>query len=305
MGDIGIPAEWDDATGMAVLNRGDRLLPPRKRNTHKGSYGRVLVLAGSVGMAGAAGVCATAALRAGTGLVTVACPAAIVPVVQTICPCATCIPLCEDDPLSAWAALESALNRADALIAGCGIGQGTFAQGLMASLIPWLCEHRLHAVLDADALNLLAKMDGFPIVREPEPLAIHGEESPAQTNGAQRFPDCVLLTPHLGEAARLLGIGVDAVSMAQPEAARALRRRLWRLRGFKKRFQCPHRCGWRGDQPVWNCGHGQRRQRGCARGRAGSDAGRTRSVRAGRGAVVANSLCAAWAGGTDSGGGAR
>ena len=50
--DIGIAAEWDDASGMAVFNRGDRLMPARKRNTHKGSYGRVLVLGGSVGMFG-------------------------------------------------------------------------------------------------------------------------------------------------------------------------------------------------------------------------------------------------------------
>jgi len=203
--DIGIAAEWDDAAGMAVCNRGDRLLPARRRNTHKGSYGRVLVLGGSVGMAGAAALCATAALRAGAGLVTVACPSAILPVVQTLCPCATCLPLPEQDPQAAWEILSAAMTRADALVAGCGLGRSELAAALMAKLISALCRGELPAVLDADALNEMAD-----------------SAQSASQSGALRLPDCVTLTPHVGEAARLLNQPVSQVETEQAAAARAL-----------------------------------------------------------------------------------
>ncbi|MDD3213795.1 MAG: NAD(P)H-hydrate dehydratase [Eubacteriales bacterium] len=213
--DIGIGPEWDDAAGMAVLTKGDRLLPARTRNTHKGDYGRVLALVGSLGMAGAAGICATAALRAGAGLATVACPKEIVNTVQVLCPCATCLPLPEQDVDTAWQTLLPALERADALVAGCGLGREALAVGLMKRLFPWLCEHRLPTVLDADALNLLAERKGD---------FSDGETSPA-AGGKLCFPDCVVLTPHLGEAARLLDWPTSRVKTSQAEAARALRSR--------------------------------------------------------------------------------
>ncbi len=199
VGDIGIPAVHDSAPGMAVLLRGDALLPARKRNTHKGDYGRVLLVVGSVGMAGAAGLCATAALRAGVGLCTVACPAAIVPIVQELCPCATCLPLPEDAS-AAWALLMPALLKADAMAVGCGLGQGDWAGTLLAGLLPWLSAHPMPAVLDADALNWLGQ----------------------NPDRALRFAPEVTLTPHVGEAARLLGWETGAVVADQAAAARAL-----------------------------------------------------------------------------------
>ena len=81
-GDIGIPAGYGEVKGFAVMGRGDVRRAPRRRNTHKGSYGHVLAVTGSFGMAGAAGLCALAALRTGAGRVTVACPEKIVPTVQ-------------------------------------------------------------------------------------------------------------------------------------------------------------------------------------------------------------------------------
>ncbi|HNW87467.1 MAG TPA: NAD(P)H-hydrate dehydratase [Candidatus Limiplasma sp.] len=217
VGEIGIPAEWDDAAGPAVLNRGDRLLPPRLRNTHKGTYGKVLALVGSFGMAGAAGICATAALRAGAGLVTVACPERVTPTVQALCPCATCIPLSEEDPEAAWAAFEKQLAKADAVIAGCGMGQGRFATAMLDRLIPWLCINPMPAVLDADALQWLAQSKDI----EPDQLT----ENLAQPCDCPRLPDEVALTPHLGEAARLLRCPVAEVQKDQLAAARALRKR--------------------------------------------------------------------------------
>lgn len=222
VGDIGIPSEADDAPGMAVLAANDALLPPRRRNTHKGDYGRLVLLSGSFGMAGAAALCAMAALRTGAGLVTVACPEGIVPTVQALCPCATCLPL-PPDPEAAWGLLEAALARADALAAGCGLGQSPFAKGLLARLIPWLCAHSLPAVLDADALNWLATLWQNPVTA----AAMQGDPPPAAlaVPGGLRLPDSAVLTPHLGEAARLLGISVAQVAGAQAEAARELHAR--------------------------------------------------------------------------------
>ncbi|MCE5342485.1 MAG: NAD(P)H-hydrate epimerase, partial [Eubacteriales bacterium] len=212
VGDIGIGPAWDDAPGMALLGPGDSLLPPRRHNTNKGTYGRVLVLAGSWGMAGAAALSATAALRTGAGLVTVACPEGVVSTVQALCPCATCLPLPETDTSAAWERLQKALGKADALVAGCGLGQETFAAELIKRLIPWLCEHPLPTVLDADALNLLASWSRVRADADDAPDVPIPQRQP----GAVHLPDWVTLTPHPGEAARLLGWPVERVTADQP-----------------------------------------------------------------------------------------
>ena len=199
--DIGLnaplTAPYDDADGFAVMQRSDlaALLPPRRRCTHKGSYGRVLLWAGSEGMAGAAASAATAALRTGAGLVTVACPKEVLPVVQMLCPCATCLPL---DAQGAWQTLLPALERADALGMGCGLGQGAQADALLQQMLQWLRTHPLPVVMDADALNLLARQGGF---------AVAGP--------------CVM-TPHPAEAARLLGQDTAEVLADVPQAAAEL-----------------------------------------------------------------------------------
>ncbi len=194
--EIGIGPEWDDAQGFAVLTKGDLLLPPRKRNTHKGDYGRVLLLVGSFDMAGAAALSAMAALRTGAGLVTVACPTTVVPTVQALCPCATCLPLPETDVETAWALLQPALERTDALAAGCGLGREALAAGLIKQLVPWLEKHILPAVLDADALNLIAEQKRTP-----------------------HFEGRVVMTPHPGEAARLLHKTVSGILSDTVESA--------------------------------------------------------------------------------------
>ena len=204
IGDIGIPADYGDGKGFAVMEREDAKRPPRRRNTHKGDYGRLLAVTGSFGMAGAAGISALAALRAGAGGVTVACPGEIVPIVQVLSPCAVCLPLPGDNP---WVVLDSALKNADALVAGCGLGRSPAALRLLERLVLYLCAHALPAVLDADALN---------------GLAAYQDDFKAQN---LRFPDSVILTPHLGEASRLLRLPTGQIMYNQTEAARALRER--------------------------------------------------------------------------------
>lgn len=199
VGDIGLPAAFDDAEGMDVLQECDLplLLPKRRKVSHKGSYGRVLLWAGSRGMAGATAISATAALRSGAGLVTVACPDSVVDIVQMICPCATCLPLPEAAD-EAWLLLQNALERTDAFGAGCGLGQKEQTAKLFGCVLEWLSKHDLPCVLDADALNLLSKQK-------------------------QRFLLAnAVLTPHPAEAGRLLDQSVSHVLSDTASAAEEL-----------------------------------------------------------------------------------
>jgi len=159
-------------------------LPVRSSDTDKSRMGRVLVVAGSRGMAGAAALCAEAALRTGCGYVYVATVGAIAPELTAAVP--TAILRCTSDREQAQltkadlAMLVDACSEIDAVILGPGLGEGVEA---------WIGEllERIHVpmVLDADALNAVA--------REPRLLALITESH--------------VMTPHAGEAARLLGWG--------------------------------------------------------------------------------------------------
>ena len=184
--DIGIPERFYPADLHGLMDDGElrRLLPPRPRNIHKGKCGHLLIVAGSRGMAGAAVMCAQAALRSGAGLVTVACPDSIVPILQTLAPCAMCVALPEQDSAIAGEAagmLECALHGKDALVCGCGL-----STGIPFEILRILLTCGLPALFDADALNLIAANAALakPLLRP-----------------------CHLITPHPGEAARLLGRG--------------------------------------------------------------------------------------------------
>ena len=181
--DIGIPEALLDEDAALLMEPEDlaRLLRPRPRNLHKGSCGHLLIVAGSFGMAGAAALCASAALRTGVGLVSIACPASIVPILQTLTPCAMCVPLAESDGAlsrDGVDALRAALAGKSAVAIGCGLSRRADAEIVRAVL-----ESGLPAAIDADALNLIS-------------------ESPALKSLLRPWH---VLTPHPGEAARLLG----------------------------------------------------------------------------------------------------
>lgn len=153
--------------------------PHRPHNSHKGTYGHLLVVAGSFGMTGAAIYAAHAALRSGAGLVSIACPRSIVPILQSVLPAAMCIPLPEEDGAISEAslpALQSALRGKSAVAVGPGLSLRAHP-----AAVKLILESRLPAVIDADALNLIA---ASPDLR------------------AQLGPHHVL-TPHPGEAIRL------------------------------------------------------------------------------------------------------
>ena len=181
--DIGIPASFHPSVLAWTMTTKDALsaLPPKPRNAHKGMNGRLLIVAGSVGMAGAAALCAKSALRSGAGLVTVACPASIVPILQTLAPCAMCLPLPERDgaiSADAVAPLAAALRSADAAVCGCGLSRRATPEILRLML-----ECGVPTLFDADGLNLIAADVSLKALLRPHHL----------------------ITPHPGEAARLLG----------------------------------------------------------------------------------------------------
>ena len=160
-------------------------IPARLPEAHKGTAGRVLMYMGSMGMAGAAAMAAKAALRAGAGLVTVACPKEIIPILQTLVPNAMCV---------AEETLTERIPPHDALAAGCGLSRSAETRKRLTEL---LSRESGPAILDADALNL---------------LATQAFDLPSQT----------VLTPHPAEAARLLGTETDAVLADPVGAARSL-----------------------------------------------------------------------------------
>jgi len=164
------------------------LLPPRRPDAHKGDAGRVLVVAGSRGKTGAAHLALLGALRGGAGLVTLAAREEVVPLALSGLPEAMSQPLPGAGALGRGDldALLAAAKGADALVVGPGIPRGAETAALLRSLLE---KARIPAVLDADALNALAEI----------PTLLEG------------LPPGVVLTPHPGEMARLVGTSADEV----------------------------------------------------------------------------------------------
>ncbi len=196
--DISIPEAAMERAGGGPFVVTDELagylLPePRERTGHKGDYGHVLLVGGSVGKTGAAVMGAEAAYRSGAGLVTVATPADCLPVIAGSSLELMTEPLAQTpagtiSPEALSRAVELAAER-DVLALGPGISAdpstGEFVRGLFAA--PELAD--MPMVIDADGLNAFAG--------NPGALDANGREAP------------VIITPHPGEMARLLGISTD------------------------------------------------------------------------------------------------
>lgn len=191
--DLGVPPEtYEGLTPEATLLGEEdlaRLLPRRPRAAHKGSHGHVLVVGGDTGMCGAVLLAGRAALRSGAGLVTLATRSAHAASLTAAQPELMCQGI--EDP----AQLRPLMERADVVAIGPGLGQDDWGLGLLAEVL----DSSLPLVMDADALNLLARE---PIRR-----------------------DNWVLTPHPGEAARLLKLTTPEVQRERPAAALALVRR--------------------------------------------------------------------------------
>jgi NAD(P)H-hydrate epimerase len=173
-------------------------LAPRPVDSNKGSFGRVLVVAGSRGMSGAAILCASAALRGGAGLVRLAVPEGIWPVVAAANPCYLTVPLPQDHSGQlagpAQAALLDLAETQTVVALGPGLGRSEALTELVGVM---LAKVRVPMVLDADGLNALQ----------------------GQTDQLRRRSAALVLTPHPGEFARLLGTDVQAVQARRRELA--------------------------------------------------------------------------------------
>ncbi len=188
--DLDIP---DDAKGgpQAALRRIDtaslaRALPPRPRLAHKGDHGHVLIVGGGEGMPGAVRLAGEAALRTGAGLVSVATHPSHAAVLVAG------RPELMSHAVSTTDQLRVLLDRADVVAFGPGLGQTDWARGLFGAVDA--CGKP--CVWDADALNLLADVPG-----------------PG---------DARIITPHPGEASRLLGSTAAAVQTDRPGALEKL-----------------------------------------------------------------------------------
>jgi NAD(P)H-hydrate epimerase len=178
-------------------------LPARPADAHKGTFGKVLVVAGSVGMSGAAVLAGSAALRGGAGLVQLAVAEPIVPIVAANQPCYMTAPLPADAEgrvaLPALGVLAQLVQSASAIVAGPGLGRSDDVSAVVDELLA----AEVPLVLDADALNSLAgRVD--VLTRRKGPL---------------------VLTPHPGEFARLDGCDTAAVQANRQERAVAFARR--------------------------------------------------------------------------------
>ena len=191
VGSIGLPATMPITAGLEMLD--DNLvgptLPKRPLESNKGTFGKVLALAGSPHFIGAAYLVCGAAARIGAGLVTLATQSELAPFYATMLPeiTYTLLPPENAAPEAHAQAILDQLDGYHALVVGPGLGQSqataTLLERLFAGLSALAPEKRPHLVVDADGLNNLAKLDHWWL----------------------RLPPGAILTPHPGEMARLRG----------------------------------------------------------------------------------------------------
>ncbi|HKC56664.1 MAG TPA: NAD(P)H-hydrate dehydratase [Vicinamibacterales bacterium] len=200
--DIGIPHEViDGVEGQRIeLLTPEQLrdvVEPRAADSHKGDFGRVTIVAGSRGKTGASHLAAMGALRSGAGLVTVATPASLLPIVASMAPELMTEPLAETvEGMVAETAIERLLElQHDVIACGPGLGRGP---GVGAFVRALLDRATVPLVLDADAIMVLAD----------DPVGLVGREERD-----------VIITPHPGEMARLIGSSVEEVQANRIDVA--------------------------------------------------------------------------------------
>ena len=161
-------------------------LNPRKSNSHKGSYGRVLVLAGSPGLTGAAYLCSKAALRSGSGIVTLGVPESLNPIMEAKLTCVMTHPLPETKASTLSNKGKKKIMKLCESHDVVALGPGLSQQPETRELILWLIQNiDRNMVIDADGLNALSD----------------------KVNVLHKIKRHAVLTPHPGEMSRLTGLG--------------------------------------------------------------------------------------------------
>lgn len=196
--DIGLPRDLTESKALKVelLNEAGvaEQIPIRKRNSHKGTYGHVLIVGGSTGMTGAVALACRGALASGAGLVTAGVPASLHDVMETKLTEAMTKPLPEIQPgdfsQDAGGIIFDFLSKASVLVLGPGMGRHRSGKELVNELLPRVT---VPMVIDADGLNLVAE-----ILKERPDFFI-------------RLSSATVLTPHSGEMARLTGLSIEEI----------------------------------------------------------------------------------------------
>ena len=155
-----------------------RMMPARKQRSNKGDFGRVLCVCGSSGMSGAAYLCAKAAYRTGAGLAEIFTHECNRIILQSSLPEAIVTTYTDDYDKNS---LLSSLERADAIVVGCGLGVTPLSRSILSDILHALEGKEIPLVIDADAINLLAR-----------------------SRSLLKYVKGAVLTPHFMEASRLL-----------------------------------------------------------------------------------------------------
>lgn len=205
--DIGVPSEVVEAAGIhdnvLTMEEAAALLPERPSDGHKGTFGKIVVVAGSVGYTGAAALASMSALRSGAGLVTLGTPASLNDIMEIKLTEVITRPLPETKGRSlsrgAVPAIMEMLETADALAIGPGVSRDSETADAVRAVVG---DVTIPCVVDADGLNALS-IDG---------LAGRAGDAP------------LVLTPHPGEMSRLTGYGLGDIQSGRSEVAREVAR---------------------------------------------------------------------------------
>ena len=211
--DIGIPTHLGEVISLELMTRSwvRSLLPSRPYDAHKGTFGRALVVAGSIRYIGAAYLACQGAARVGTGLVTLACPRSLQPILASKLTEATYLPLPEVEvgvpSADAVGEIESQFQQCQALLVGCGLGQESSTRELVQQLLLKGGHTSPPIIVDADGLNALAQYPKW----------------------WEKLSDDSVLTPHPGEMARLMGVSTGEVQEDRLKVARSAAERWGKL----------------------------------------------------------------------------
>ncbi|MBM3133544.1 MAG: NAD(P)H-hydrate dehydratase [Chloroflexi bacterium] len=201
--DIGIPDHLAQGITTELITSGmvRNLLPPRPLNANKGTFGKLLVVAGSANYIGAAYLACEAAMRVGTGLVTLATPRSLQPILASKLVETTYLPLPESEhgviDSDAESVIRGQVAGYDAMLLGCGLGQHEdtiefVRKVLLGGFV------NIPLVVDADGLNAVARSPKW----------------------WQKLPNRTVLTPHAGEMSRLTGKSVTDIQNERLDVAR-------------------------------------------------------------------------------------
>jgi len=207
--DIGIPDRMVDYITVDLLSNDfiQTLLPLRPPVSHKGTYGKVMAIVGSMNYIGAAYLACSGTIRVGAGLTTLAISRSLQPILAAKLSEVTYLPLPEAGEgiavKDSITLIRQQLPQYDVLLLGCGIGQSQAMDNLMEILLLNPHAKQPAIVLDADGLNLLSKF----------------------TDWWKRFEENAVLTPHAGEMSRLLnrpieGVQTNRINTAQEAAVK-------------------------------------------------------------------------------------